>query len=157
MMQAHSYVGLPCCAMSCDWHAGHMCCMQSIIDAWQSCSCALPGLRLALTCADQVSCVSCAGSYSFVGLHASSKTYDDLAKPVQRRVLFAGEHTCKVRRSAVSDRVALCAVMWGMTAVSCSLGLPCLRRHIHRKVSSYTECNMTSILSMVACVFELSW
>ena len=37
-----------------------------------------------------------AGSYSFVGLHASSKTYDDLAKPVQRRVLFAGEHTCKV-------------------------------------------------------------
>ena len=36
------------------------------------------------------------GSYSFVGLHANSKTYDDLALPVQRRVLFAGEHTCKV-------------------------------------------------------------
>ncbi|KAL0040091.1 hypothetical protein WJX79_005960 [Trebouxia sp. C0005] len=35
------------------------------------------------------------GSYSFVGLHANSKTYDDLALPVQRRVLFAGEHTCK--------------------------------------------------------------
>ncbi|KAL3151309.1 hypothetical protein ABBQ38_013146 [Trebouxia sp. C0009 RCD-2024] len=35
------------------------------------------------------------GSYSFVGLLANSKTYDDLALPVQRRVLFAGEHTCK--------------------------------------------------------------
>lgn len=31
-----------------------------------------------------------------MGLHANSKTYDDLALPVQRRVLFAGEHTCKV-------------------------------------------------------------
>ncbi len=37
-----------------------------------------------------------AGSYSFVGLDASGKTYDTLATPVQRRVLFAGEHTCKV-------------------------------------------------------------
>lgn len=37
-----------------------------------------------------------AGSYSFVGLLANSKTYDDLALPVQRRVMFAGEHTCKV-------------------------------------------------------------
>lgn len=27
---------------------------------------------------------------------ATSDTYDQLAKPVHRRVMFAGEHTCKV-------------------------------------------------------------
>ena len=27
---------------------------------------------------------------------ASARTYDDLALPVRRHVLFAGEHTCKV-------------------------------------------------------------
>lgn len=53
----------------------------------------VPGSRGA-SCDQQLLC--CAGSYSYVGLQASSKTYDDLAKPVQRRVLFAGEHTCKV-------------------------------------------------------------
>ena len=70
-----------------------------------------------------MSCLSCAGSYSFVGLHASSKTYDDLAKPVQRRVLFAGEHTCKVRGCAVSDKVASCAVHASATSLSYSFSL----------------------------------
>ena len=49
--------------------------------------------------------VVCAGSYSYVGLHANSKTYDDLALPVQRRVLFAGEHTCKVCCSTPCGRL----------------------------------------------------
>lgn len=35
------------------------------------------------------------GSYSFVAVGASSNDYDQLALPVARRVLFAGEHTCK--------------------------------------------------------------
>ena len=42
-----------------------------------------------------------AGSYSFVGRHASARTYDELALPVHRRLLFAGEHTCKVGSIAV--------------------------------------------------------
>lgn len=37
-----------------------------------------------------------AGSYSYVAVGATAQTYDALAKPVHRRVLFAGEHTCKV-------------------------------------------------------------
>ena len=32
----------------------------------------------------------CAGSYSYVAVGSSAKTYDDLAAPVRRRVLFAG-------------------------------------------------------------------
>jgi hypothetical protein len=40
-----------------------------------------------------------AGSYSYVAVGASGRTYDQLAAPVRRRVLFAGEHTCKVRCS----------------------------------------------------------
>ena len=36
------------------------------------------------------------GSYSFVAIGATAATYDLLAKPVHRRILFAGEHTCKV-------------------------------------------------------------
>ncbi|KAK9805594.1 hypothetical protein WJX72_006757 [[Myrmecia] bisecta] len=35
------------------------------------------------------------GSYSYVAVGASARTYDQLALPVRRRVLFAGEHTCK--------------------------------------------------------------
>eukprot|EP00887_Chlorella_sp_A99_P004915 scaffold4.g4915.t1 len=35
------------------------------------------------------------GSYSFVAVGASGDDYDQLAKPVRRRVLFAGEHTIK--------------------------------------------------------------
>ena len=27
---------------------------------------------------------------------SSARTYEELAKPVRRRLLFAGEHTCKV-------------------------------------------------------------
>ena len=39
--------------------------------------------------------VRIAGSYSFVAVGASRRTYDQLALPVRRRILFAGEHTCK--------------------------------------------------------------
>lgn len=40
-----------------------------------------------------------AGSYSYVAVGASGKTYEALAKPVRRRLLFAGEHTSmEVRR-----------------------------------------------------------
>ena len=35
------------------------------------------------------------GSYSYVAVGASARTYDALAAPVRRRLLFAGEHTCK--------------------------------------------------------------
>ncbi len=35
------------------------------------------------------------GSYSFVAVGASGKDYDVLAAPVAKRLLFAGEHTCK--------------------------------------------------------------
>ena len=38
----------------------------------------------------------CAGSYSYVPPGASARTYDELALPVRRRLMFAGEHTCKV-------------------------------------------------------------
>jgi Flavin containing amine oxidoreductase len=38
-------------------------------------------------------CVRGAGSYSYVAVGASGKTYEALAKPVRRRLLFAGEHT----------------------------------------------------------------
>jgi Flavin containing amine oxidoreductase len=38
---------------------------------------------------------SAAGSYSFVAPGASGKTYEQLALPVRRRVLFAGEHTSR--------------------------------------------------------------
>ena len=67
------------------------------VQAWHTSVAWLEGLA-AETC-ERASCDAvlwCAGSYSYVGLQASSKTYDDLAKPVQRRVMFAGEHTCKV-------------------------------------------------------------
>lgn len=37
-----------------------------------------------------------AGSYSYVAVGATANTYDQLAKPVHRRIMFAGEHTCKV-------------------------------------------------------------
>ena len=33
------------------------------------------------------------GSYSYVALGASGRTYEALAKPVRRRLLWAGEHT----------------------------------------------------------------
>ena len=36
------------------------------------------------------------GSYSFIPVGASGKTYDQLALPVRRRVCFAGEHTCRL-------------------------------------------------------------
>jgi monoamine oxidase len=35
------------------------------------------------------------GSYSFIAVQGSAKEYDQLALPVRRRVLFAGEHTVK--------------------------------------------------------------
>lgn len=39
---------------------------------------------------------SCAkGSYSYVALGSSGEDYDQLSKPVARRILFAGEHTIK--------------------------------------------------------------
>lgn len=35
------------------------------------------------------------GSYSYVAVGCDGSEYDSLAAPVARRVLFAGEHTCK--------------------------------------------------------------
>ena len=35
------------------------------------------------------------GSYSFVAVNSSGKDYDLLARPVGRKILFAGEHTCR--------------------------------------------------------------
>lgn len=45
----------------------------------------------------------CTGSYSYVAVGASGRTYDQLAAPVRRRLLFAGEHTCKVRTSCCTE------------------------------------------------------
>ena len=59
-------------------------------------------------------CAHAAGSYSFVGLLAKSKTYDDLALPVQRRVLFAGEHTCKVLPAPSLHSMHVCGGAWCM-------------------------------------------
>ena len=50
----------------------------------------------------------CTGSYSYVAVGASGRTYDQLAAPVRRRLLFAGEHTCKVRRSCYTELPAWC-------------------------------------------------
>ena len=33
-----------------------------------------------------------------MGRGASARTYDELALPVRRRIMFAGEHTCKVTK-----------------------------------------------------------
>ena len=41
-------------------------------------------------------CPAMAGSYSYVAAGSCARTYEELAKPVRRRLLFAGEHTCKV-------------------------------------------------------------
>jgi hypothetical protein len=41
------------------------------------------------------------GSYSYVAVGSSSRDYDQLAQPVQRRVLFAGEHTVKAHPDTV--------------------------------------------------------
>ena len=57
-----------------------------------------------------------AGSYSYVAVGASGRTYDQLAAPVRRRLLFAGEHTCKVRSSS-------CGLSAGWRS-KCSAGHP---------------------------------
>ena len=46
-----------------------------------------------LAARSQVLCVLGAGSYSYVAVGASGRTYEALARPVRRRLLFAGEHT----------------------------------------------------------------
>ena len=48
-----------------------------------------------------------AGSYSFVAVGATAQTYDMLAKPVHRRIFFAGEHTCKVRPQSLATQETL--------------------------------------------------
>ena len=50
-----------------------------------------PARTIALTL-----CPYVAGSYSYVAAGSCARTYEELAKPVRRRLLFAGEHTCKV-------------------------------------------------------------
>jgi hypothetical protein len=54
-----------------------------------------------------------AGSYSYVAVGASAKTYDALAAPVRRRVLWAGEHTCKEHPDTVGG-----AMLTGMREVA---------------------------------------
>ena len=68
----------------------HACCLNKIIVALCN-----PHKRLL----DHWQAHVCTGSYSYVAVGASGRTYDQLAAPVRRRLLFAGEHTCKVRRS----------------------------------------------------------
>jgi lysine-specific histone demethylase 1 len=46
------------------------------------------------------------GSYSFVAVGSSGRDYDSLALPVARRVLFAGEHTCKEHPDSVGGESA---------------------------------------------------
>jgi hypothetical protein len=47
------------------------------------------------------------GSYSFVAVGCSGDDYDALALPVARRLLFAGEHTCKEHPDTVGGAAAL--------------------------------------------------
>ena len=53
-----------------------------------------------------------AGSYSYVAVGSSAKTYDALAAPVRRRLLWAGEHTCKEHPDTVGG-----AMLTGMREV----------------------------------------
>jgi hypothetical protein len=46
------------------------------------------------------------GSYSFVAVGCSGDDYDALALPVARRLLFAGEHTCKEHPDTVGGDAA---------------------------------------------------
>ncbi|EIE23206.1 amine oxidase, partial [Coccomyxa subellipsoidea C-169] len=52
------------------------------------------------------------GSYSYVAVGSSAKTYDALAAPVRRRLLWAGEHTCKEHPDTVGG-----AMLTGMREV----------------------------------------
>lgn len=62
--------------------------------------------------------LECAGSYSYVAVGSSAKTYDLLAAPVRRRLLFAGEHTIKEHPDTVGGamlsglREAVRALHW---------------------------------------------
>ncbi len=55
------------------------------------------------------------GSYSFVAVGASGKDYDALAAPVARRLLWAGEHTCKEHPDTVGGAMLTVrgAGVWG--------------------------------------------
>lgn len=44
-----------------------------------------------------------AGSYSYVAVGSSAKTYDDLATPVRRRILFAGALPLPLHHSAIAQ------------------------------------------------------
>lgn len=48
------------------------------------------------------------GSYSFVAVGCSGDDYDALALPLARRLLFAGEHTCKEHPDTVGGAARLC-------------------------------------------------
>ena len=52
-------------------------------------------------------CASETGSYSYVAIGASAKTYDQLGAPVARRLLFAGEHTAKEHPDTVRAPILL--------------------------------------------------
>ena len=47
-----------------------------------------------------------AGSYSYVAVGSSAKTYDDLATPVRRRVLFAGEPGSRLLNSCAWPHIS---------------------------------------------------
>ncbi|KAK9826354.1 hypothetical protein WJX81_001448 [Elliptochloris bilobata] len=58
------------------------------------------------------------GSYSYVAVGASGRTYDQLSAPVRRRLLFAGEHTCKEHPDTVGG-----AMLTGMREAVRALSL----------------------------------
>lgn len=58
------------------------------------------------------------GSYSFVAVGASGRDYDQLALPIARCVLFAGEHTCKEHPDTVGG-----AMLTGMREASRAIQL----------------------------------
>jgi len=64
------------------------------------------------------------GSYSFIPVGASGKTYDQLALPVRRRVCFAGEHTCRlypdtVGGAMISGAASVVVASWVLAFPSC--------------------------------------
>ena len=84
-----------------------------LLDHWIPCRHLRPSVNAGCTAACRcllsvpalTLCPAMAGSYSYVAAGSCARTYEELAKPVRRRLLFAGEHTCKVHSLGLFGRM----------------------------------------------------